>query len=143
MGFIFRLDYFFNCADRADLEDGLFIKILLTSMCAILVDYCRPFEIVTREPFPFFTPSLIYAFKFREARFYWLVNNGYYARRRIPAFKDSIGCYLELKENGARRDGTTKYRDDDALNKRVGEGEKSRKSPSLLSSLANFTGVLC
>lgn len=94
----------------------------------ILVDYCRPFEIVTKEPFPFFTPSLIYAFKFREARFYWLVNNGYYARRRIPAFKDSIGRYLELKENGARRDGTTKYRDDDA---ELNASERVRKVVSL------------
>jgi hypothetical protein len=33
-----------------------------------------------------FSPRLllIYAFGFREGRFYWPVNNGYYAQRRIP-----------------------------------------------------------
>jgi len=64
--------------------------------------------------FFFFLLLLIYALKFREARFYWLVNNEYYAQRRIPTFKESIGRYLELKGNSARRDGTTKYHIDDA-----------------------------
>lgn len=107
-----------------DLDKELLLKILLTSMRAKFVDYYRSLRWWRQNLRSLSFPSLIYAFKFRDARFYWLVNNGYYARRRIPAFKDSIGRYLELKGNGARRDGTTKYHDD------AGEGEETRKSPS-------------
>jgi len=109
-------------------------------MHAKFVDYCRPLKLWRERALVLFFSFITYAFKFQEARFYWLVNNGYYARRRIPTFKDSIGRYLELKGNGARRDGTTTM----LPNKRVGEGEETREfSSELLPLLTNFTGVLC
>lgn len=83
----FISDYFFSY-DRVDLEKWLSIKILLTSMRAKFIDYCRPPRSWRQSPpFSLFLPSLIYAFKFRDVRFYWLVNNGYYARRRVPRLR--------------------------------------------------------
>jgi len=80
---------------------------------AKFVDYCRPLKLWRdREPSFFF---IFHHLRVQDSRgAILLACNGYYARRRIPTFKDSIERYLELKGNGARRDGTTKYHDNDA-----------------------------